>query len=455
MKIFLTNLFFYFNNTELRNAFATATTSQTDNDDINSAAKVLAQNYSLLEGELERVKEERKHLKTIVLGQDSLREPMAESEGKSKSLAQFKKEILIPIFYFSFIKNSTETVIGAFKSIIKHLETELDSQKELNEKLSSLTLKKDNKANKDNREDETLKAVSLVDNANNEHVMKLNQEKMLLKQKCNQLIEENNKLSIELLRRNVVGVGNENYYVGESKDTINKNYLGMFEFSQRNTPLITQILISNLEPSEAIKIPSNYPALILFMCIRYTDYINDENQVKHLLNEIIKCLKRRARQTNSTEVLSLWLSNICSLLTCLKQFSGDEYFGVLEESLKSFDLFEYRQIFNDAIVHLSHNFLRLSEEKIQPLIVPAILEYEGLASSGICSQPSNLHRSSSLSAEQQDELATSLEKPVNFMVNELSELYKCLLVHDNLPDMISQIFKRKYLLFALKSVTNC
>ncbi|KAK4337050.1 hypothetical protein RND71_044126 [Anisodus tanguticus] len=376
-------------NEEMRSAFA----NSIDENGTNSAAKVLAQHYSSLQNELDKIREERKHLKTIVLGQDSLKEPMVESE-----------------------------VISAFKSIINQLETELESQKDSNEQYKS-ELENFKKGN--DKKDQVVSSTTtdIVLNANEEHVMKLNQEKILLKQKCKALIEENNKLRLEVLRRNVVGVGNENYYVGESKDSVNQNYLGMFEFAQKNTPLITKILITNLEPSDALKFPAHYLAYIMFMCIRYTDYINDETQVKTLLNEIISCLRRRARSTNSVEVLSLWLANVCCLLTCLKQFSGDEYFGVLDESLRSFDLFEYRQIFNDAIVHLVHNFLRLSEEKIQPLIVPAILEYEGLATSGICSQPSNLSRLGSLSSEQ-DGRDSPIEKPVSLMLKELSELYK-------------------------------
>ena len=65
-------------------------------------------------------------------------------------------------------------------------------------------------------------------------------------------------------------------------------------------------------------------------------------------------------------------------------------------------------------------FLHLS--KIKPLMVSAILEYEGRASSGICSQPSNL----------------------SLMINELSELYKCLLLHDNQPEITFQIFKKLF-----------
>ena len=65
-------------------------------------------------------------------------------------------------------------------------------------------------------------------------------------------------------------MGNENYYVGEPKDTINQNYLGIFEFSQRNTALIAKILISNLKTADAIEFPPHYPAYILFMCIYAT-----------------------------------------------------------------------------------------------------------------------------------------------------------------------------------------
>ena len=168
------------------------------------------------------------------------------------------------------------------------------------------------------------------------------------------------------------------------------------------------------------------------MHIRYTDYINDENQLKNLLNEIIGCLSLRAKFTNSTELQSLWLANVCALLTSFKQFSGEECFCVLEESLKSFDLSDYRRIFNDAIVHLNHNFLHLSEEKIRPLIVPAILEYDSLVSSGICSQPSNL----------------------NLLINELSELYKCLLLHGNQPVITFQIFKKLFFFISAGALIN-
>lgn len=71
---------------------------------------------------------------------------------------------------------------------------------------------------------------------------------------------------------------------------------------------------------------------------------------------------------------------------------GDENYGIFEESLKNFDLSEYRQMFCDFVHWIYHGVIKQSEEIIQPLIVPAILEYEAIASSGIYSQPGNLNR---------------------------------------------------------------
>lgn len=141
----------------------------------------------------------------------------------------------------------------------------------------------------------------------------------------------------------------------------------------------------------ALKFAPHAPAYIIFMCIRYIDEVEDDNQVRSLLNNTIMAMKKtvkRAITQQKIDVLFLWLSNSCKIITCLKQYSGEEVFGVLEESLKNFDLSEYRQMFSDIAIWIYQGIIKLSEERLQPLIVPAILEYEGLASSGFNSQPS-------------------------------------------------------------------
>jgi myosin V len=52
------------------------------------------------------------------------------------------------------------------------------------------------------------------------------------------------------------------------------------------------------------------PAYVLFMCIRYTDHINDEDKVKLLLkffiNGVKKLIKKKGNELDST---ILWLAN--------------------------------------------------------------------------------------------------------------------------------------------------
>ena len=45
---------------------------------------------------------------------------------------------------------------------------------------------------------------------------------------------------------------------------------------------------SELEPNVALKFQPHIPAYILFMCIRYTDYNNDDLMVSNLFLQIIK-----------------------------------------------------------------------------------------------------------------------------------------------------------------------
>ncbi|RWS07279.1 unconventional myosin-Vc-like protein, partial [Dinothrombium tinctorium] len=372
-------------NQEMRDVFA----NLADRNESDNAATLLAQQFSVLQNELDRMKEERSNLKTIVLGQESaMRDQSAESE-----------------------------VISAFKSIIKQLEREVEREKESKEQLIAemQLLKKDNE-----RQQQLigLHSSSLV-NSTDSSVIKLS---------------EDDSMDVAV-------------------EPQNKNCLGMFEYSQQNESLILKILITDLEPNIALKFPPHFPAYILFMCIRYTDYVNDDSQVRSLLNNAIMAIKRTIKRNHSYETFVMWLSNICKLIICLKQYSGDEVFGVFEESLKNFDLSEYRQIFSDVAVWIYQGVIKQAEERIQPLIVPAVLEFEGLASSGIYSQPAAIQRSGSIS--EQDSLPSSpTEKPVDALIKELSYLNKVLLLHVVESELVNQIFTQLFYFICAGALNN-
>ncbi|CAG9820455.1 unnamed protein product [Phaedon cochleariae] len=111
-----------------------------------------------------------------------------------------------------------------------------------------------------------------------------------------------------------------------------------------------------LKPRTAVALLPGLPAYIIFMCIRHTDYINDEDKVRCLLSTFTNTLKKVMRKRQDFETTTLWLSNTLRLIHNLKQYSGEEAFQRKntpkqnEQCLKNFDLSEYRQIFSDTAV---------------------------------------------------------------------------------------------------------
>uniref|UniRef100_A0A8C0FBP7 Myosin VC n=1 Tax=Bubo bubo TaxID=30461 RepID=A0A8C0FBP7_BUBBB len=146
------------------------------------------------------------------------------------------------------------------------------------------------------------------------------------------------------------------------------------EFAVR---IITDRFVVNMIPG--------LPAHILFMCVRYADYLNDADMLKSFMNVTIDGIKQVVKDhSEDFEMLSFWLSNAYYFLNCLKQYSGEEEFMKSntphqnKNCLKHFDLSEYRQILSDLAIRIYHQFIIVMENNIQPMIVPGMLEYESL-----------------------------------------------------------------------------
>ena len=419
-------------NQEMRNIFADVAGG--GKSDTDSAASLLAQQCATMQSELDRTREEKTHLKTIVLGQEGL----SGSRGN----------------------NSAESeVISAFKMIVKQLERELDEEKN-----QSLALKSEvNLLKKDNDRQQNLIGLtsdSLAESGNDEYVTRISQENLLLREKNERLNEDLKKLRVEMMRQKMLENGTSNYSNADANDDnaidqSGKSYLGMFKFPPQKEQSLLDILITTLEPIIALKLPPHLPAHVLFMCIRYTDEVNDDKQVRSLLNNAMVTMKRTVKRginNNNVEVLVLWLSNAVKLIILLKQYSGEEQYGELPESLKNFDLSEYRQLFSDIAIWIFQGVIKLCEERLQPLIVPAVLEYEGLASSGICSQPT-VNRSGSIGNED-DVGSQEIDKPVDALIKELSYLHRILLLHAVEGELISQVFKQMFYFICAGALNN-
>ncbi|KAJ8966303.1 hypothetical protein NQ314_003568 [Rhamnusium bicolor] len=238
-----------------------------------------------------------------------------------------------------------------------------------------------------------------------------------------------------------------------------REYLGMFSFRTGDENLVMKQLVIELKPRTAVALLPGLPAYIIFMCIRHTDYINDEDKVKTLLSAFTNSVKKVIRKRHEDfETTTLWLSNTLRLLHNMKQYSGDKAFQKKntakqnEQCLRNFDLSEYRQVLSDIAVWIYQGLIKNFEEKIQPLIVPAILEHEEIP--GISgNKPSGFRGRTSSLARELDSPVTS-QKPTHALLQELTNHHKILTFYGVDPEVISQVFKQVFYFLCASSLNN-
>ncbi|KAM4676381.1 unconventional myosin-Vc [Discoglossus pictus] len=230
-----------------------------------------------------------------------------------------------------------------------------------------------------------------------------------------------------------------------------KDYLGMLEFTQDVEQKLISNLILDLKPrGVVVNMIPGLPAHILFMCVRYTDYINEADRIKSLMNASINGIKQVIKEhADDFEMLSFWLSNVHHFLNCLKQYSGEEEFMKYnvalqnKNCLKNFDLSEYRQIISDLAIRIYHQFIIVMENNLQPMIVPGMLEYESLHGISVAKPTGFRKRSSSIDDTDAYTMTSILQ--------QLSYFYTTMCQHGMDPELLKQAVKQ--LFFLISSVT--
>ncbi|XP_018563166.1 unconventional myosin-Va isoform X1 [Anoplophora glabripennis] len=238
-----------------------------------------------------------------------------------------------------------------------------------------------------------------------------------------------------------------------------REYMGMFSFRSGDENVIMKQMVLELKPRTAVALLPGLPAYIIFMCIRHTDYINDEDKVKTLLSAFTNSVKKIIRKRHDDfETTTLWLANTLRLLHNMKQYSGDKAFQKKntskqnEQCLRNFDLSEYRQVLSDIAVWIYQGLIKNFEEKVQPLIVPAILEHEEIP--GISgNKPSGFRGRTSSLARDLDSPVNN-QKPTTALLQELTNHHKILTFYGVDPEVISQVFKQIFYFLCASSLNN-
>nr|CAD7463211.1 unnamed protein product [Timema tahoe] len=238
-----------------------------------------------------------------------------------------------------------------------------------------------------------------------------------------------------------------------------REYQGMFEYRKEDEQIIVRHLIHDLKPRIAVTLLPGLPSYILFMCIRHTDFINDDEKVRSLLTATINAVKKVIkRRHEDLETTILWLSNTLRLLHNLKQYSGDKTFQAEntpkqnEQCLKNFDLSEYRQVLSDIAVWIYQGVIRALEERVQPMVVPAILEHEAIP--GLPGQKPMGMRGRSTSVVREIESPLDIQKALDVLLHELKGFHRLLSFHGVDPELIVQVFRQIFYFICASSLNN-
>ncbi|XP_015519328.2 unconventional myosin-Va isoform X1 [Neodiprion lecontei] len=232
-----------------------------------------------------------------------------------------------------------------------------------------------------------------------------------------------------------------------------RDYEGLFEFRKEDIGVIIRHLVIELKPRVAVTLLPGLPAYILFMCIRHTDFVNDDDKVKSLLTAYLNGVKRVIKKREDFEYSVLWLSNTLRLLHNMKQYSGEKPFQIEntprqnDQCLRNFDLAEYRVILGNVTVWIFNKIVTYLKERIQALTVPALLEHEAI--SGLSSNNAGRARSSSV-GEQPESTQQKLDK----LLAELSSVNKALQYHGVDPEIVVQLFKQLFYFMCASALNN-
>lgn len=229
------------------------------------------------------------------------------------------------------------------------------------------------------------------------------------------------------------------------------SYQGILKHQHEDEGKILQRLITDLTPRTAITLLPSLPAYLIFMCIRYTDLLNADNQVKTLLSNFILTVKKFSKVPNKIETRVMWLVNSITLHNLLKQYGGNEeymqYNTELQnlQQLKNFDLSEYRQIIHEAIIFMYETLVKQIQESIKPLIVPAILYHDETARG---------KSRRTMSVETPGSENSKVASEPQSLVNQLEHYYKQFVFFGLQDCYIEQIFQQLFYFICAIALNN-
>ena len=454
--------------TKLRKSIA----DTTDND--NEAVREMADQYEMIQEELDRVKAECLQLRSVLAnvqlsGSEADQVSLQSSDNVEEVLQAYETQKKV----IQQLQSSLNIERDRANKSEKEMKVELEKLRVLSADQQSVIQTGMNKTPANQQEAFMQHELTRLTGENfdmrEQNEAKEDQIKRLkrqMKMYMKRLQEAGMMASIvEIEERenrdhNDVGEGDQSMPVILKKES---DQLGMLEYNKDQEDKLLRAIITELKPRTAAQMLPGLPAYVMFMLIRHLDHINDDRSVRTLIQGAISHVKKTIKKRGQTdiELKTLWLSNTLRLLHCLKQYSGEEQFQNASTEhqkshcLRNFDLSAYRRVLSDIAVWIYQGITKVMEEEIQPVLVIALLEHEGI-SNLTNDKPRPQHRARAGSNDNNLDSSGHLDpkEALDQLLTLLTKFHMTLQKHGLDPEIISQIFRQIFYYLCAGSLNN-
>ncbi|KAI6189909.1 Dil domain containing protein [Aphelenchoides bicaudatus] len=145
-----------------------------------------------------------------------------------------------------------------------------------------------------------------------------------------------------------------------------------------NIPEFAKILIYDLKPRLALKLPHCLPAQLLLTAFRYFDHTQKDLLISNLFNAVHVILKEiSANSRDDFDIQALWLTNVWSLLNLLRQYSGEteeEWTAQNTEKQNALKMqyYNFEPIRNQLKLRVEEFYANVMKHTVEPVLAPKI-----------------------------------------------------------------------------------
>ncbi|TSK53659.1 Unconventional myosin-Va [Bagarius yarrelli] len=223
---------------------------------------------------------------------------------------------------------------------------------------------------------------------------------------------------------------------------LNLSLTGLLECRKRDESKLIKNLITDVRVDVALSLAPGLAACILFLCVQQADRSRAEDQARSISMATVTGIKAALKKhSDDLDMTALWLKNAYLLKDLLTQHSPKQMAEREEDVLPlQVELKEQVRMLSDVCIQAYQQLLSISESRLQPIIVPAMLESETIP--GLSGAVVRLANSRKRAASDPRLAASSDGTSMTTVLRELGALHTAL-VRQELPfTLLEQAFRQ-------------